>query len=53
MRKGKMSTIIWKSKKRKNREISEDRVEKFLQYQDEKNRPPRRRRKRDGEWKEI
>ena len=52
-RKGKMSTIRWKSKRRKVVEISEERVEKYAQQEQELTRPPRHRRKQGGEWIEI
>jgi hypothetical protein len=53
MRKGKMSTIRWKNKRRKIVEISEERIEKYSQQQQEQNRQPRRRRKVNGEWVKI
>lgn len=53
MRNGKMSTIRWKNKRRKKVEMSEERIEKYSQLQQEQERQPRRRRKVNGEWREI
>ena len=53
MRKGKMSTIRYKNKRRMVREMSEERIEKYAQYEQEQQRLPRRRRKIGGEWVEI
>ncbi len=49
-RNGKMSTIRWKNKRSKDIEWSEERIEKYSQYQQEQNRPPRTRRKVKGKW---
>ena len=48
-----MSTIRWKNKRKKVVEMSEERIEKYSQIQTEQNRQPRRRRKVNGEWREI
>ena len=53
MRKGKMSTIRYKNKRRVVRDIGEERIEKYAQQEQEQQRPPRRRRKIGGEWVEI
>ena len=53
MRKGKYSTIRWKNKRKKVVEMSEYRIEKYTQLQQEQERQPRRRRKVNGEWIEI
>ncbi len=53
MRKGKMSTIRWKNKRKKVVEMSEERIERYSKQQQEQNRQPRRRRKVNGEWIEI
>ena len=64
-RKGKMSTIRWKSNKRewlngrlgdkskKEIKMIEEGKEKYLQNLEEQNRPPRYRRKQGNEWIEI
>jgi hypothetical protein len=59
MRKGKMSSIRWKSnrnawgKQGEMKEQKHDHTLQYLQQLEEQNRPPKIRRKRGGEWIEI
>jgi hypothetical protein len=59
MRKGKMSTIRWKSnnrawdKKGNLKEYQYDHIPQYLQQLEEQNRPPRVRKKCGDEWIEL
>ena len=52
MRKGKMSTIRWKNK-RKSGYINPLHIEKIVESEVEMNRPPRIRKKQDDKWIEL